>query len=476
MDCAGSAHSSKSLRSELIRSEYILAQNPFWVAGNLRRLRADATRMQRIHQMFIQAGSTDKNRAHYLILNNLQFTNTIRIRHRKPQEIMQLARYRESQHEIDQIYGLMAASEVIIIPMQGEALHEAWRRWWEAAIEAGHLLFALLPTLKDQNAPLSNLFSNCIMPPVGVRTECIGRARLRDVRVMGPAKLNRGTLKAWGRREGIVSIDLCLGKDAEIPSGITELLAFYRRSSAMTERFLLAVSAAYPDSRKVVARIMRRLREVALFSDNNDNNGYPVHDEIDEIYASWSFQLQMQFSREFPGNLYLGTINTGKEKIDIIIPSTDPIPQGKLLAIDFNALDLKGAKAGTEDRKRLMIVQSSGDKKSAAGALHKINMALPLYYWSSEELYESYSHEDIAIWSDGKPIRQFSIGGDACSYCRSCREGSNRTQEIPCIWDMPDQCAATDGVSISGTTRNGKRKEPASLPSRYSKRVAKIQS
>ena len=146
----------------------------------------------------MEEGSTDKNRANYRILNNLQFTYTIQTGQRKSQEIMQLARYRESQHEIDQIYGLMAASGVIITPRQNETLNEGWRRWWEAAIEEGHLLFALLPTFRDQNTLLFDLSSNCIMPSVGVRTECIGRARLRGIRAMGPAMLNRGTLKAWG--------------------------------------------------------------------------------------------------------------------------------------------------------------------------------------------------------------------------------------------------------------------------------------
>ena len=452
----------------------MLARSPLWVDSNLSILELDALEMQAIHGMFIEAGSTDRDRAHKAILNNLLFTNTIRIGRLKPQEIMQLASYRQSEHEVDQIYGLMAASGVVITPIEGESLNEAWRRWWEAAIAAGHSFFALLPTLKDHSAPDSGPYSNCIMPALIVRTECIGRARLSDIPLMGRVTLVRSTLKAWGRRDGTVKIDHCLGKEDKLPMTMQELLMFYRRDTVITERFLLATSAAHETSRNFVTRMMRRLRDLVLFSGHMDNQAGLASDAIDEIYASWAIETQYQFSREFPADLYLATINTGKQKIDILIPSADRIPQGKLFAIDFNALDRKSTQTPHESRKRPMIVHVSENKLSSGQALHKISMAHPVVYWRSEELYESWSHEDVAILSRATQIQQFSIGGEACLYCRSCRKGLNRTRDIPSIWDTPLQDTPSGRRFDTGTIGDGKRKRPEPLPSRYSKRVRKI--
>jgi hypothetical protein len=418
--------------------------------------------------LFIHAGSTDKNRSNSQILNNLHYTNSFRLGHMKFPELMLLARYRDSQHKTDQIYGLMAASEVIITPKQDEFLSGAWRRWWEAAIKEDHLLFAVLPTFKDLNISYFDLAANCIMPSVEVRTECIGRARIENVQPMGSLMLNQGTVKAWGRREGTVKIELCLGKDAELPSVVADLLGFYKQSSGVTERFLLAMSASYDNSRKLVARIMQRLQYLALFSARNDISEQPIRDEVDAIYEFWFTELRAKFSREFPGNLYLGTLNTGKQKIDILIPATDPIPQGKLLAIDFNVFDVQESETDRPERKCLMIVLSPEQTNSTRQALHKVNMAIPIRYWRSEELYEGYGHQDIAIWSNGGPIRQFSIGGDACLYCKSCKEGSNNSLEIPNIWDVSEH------HSVPNTKPKTKRPAPSTLPSRYSKRIASI--
>jgi hypothetical protein len=125
-----------------------------------------------------------------------------------PTAAMQLARHRGCLFPEDEIYGLMAASEVVVSPLYNIGVEIAWQTWWEEAIMSGHIMWTMLRTSTSDKKDRWRQGSNCIMPSSGFRLETFNLCGIEaGLRTYAPVKLHKGTVSVVGRSVGICKLD-----------------------------------------------------------------------------------------------------------------------------------------------------------------------------------------------------------------------------------------------------------------------------
>jgi hypothetical protein len=91
----------------------------------------------------------------------------------------------------DEVYGLMAASGVILSQanVKGKGKDKAWAQWWEEARRTGHIRWALLATdIPAAAADPPTMPRNCIMPGFSVRHIASRNSNLDYVQLYGQVR------------------------------------------------------------------------------------------------------------------------------------------------------------------------------------------------------------------------------------------------------------------------------------------------
>ncbi|KAF2084816.1 hypothetical protein K490DRAFT_59290 [Saccharata proteae CBS 121410] len=197
--------------------EYILAKSDAWIGLDLQPLTLPAQDIWSVCEAVLWRDRQDsllhpELHASYRfppivgVVNwNLYLMNMVKTRSSGIcLQAMLLAGTRQCAEPVDEIYGLMAASGVVIAPIRGESAAAAWKRWWEHSIVSGD--FGFLLTYSTLFRPVRDW--NCAMPPFDVRCQLGNLTRSSRI-PWGPVTVNPsdGTITLIGRIAGHLTID-----------------------------------------------------------------------------------------------------------------------------------------------------------------------------------------------------------------------------------------------------------------------------
>lgn len=103
---------------------------------------------------------------------------------------MELPGNRTATVPVDEVYGVMAASGVIIEARAGETKECAWDRWCHQAVRDQHIRWVLLPVAANTVSD----WVSCIFPPFSMRHKLSAGSGLDSVCPLGPLSIKDGAV------------------------------------------------------------------------------------------------------------------------------------------------------------------------------------------------------------------------------------------------------------------------------------------
>jgi hypothetical protein len=341
--------------------------------------------------------------------------------------VMELLGNRQATVEVDEVYGVMAASGVEI-PMASEHTKEkAWEAWIEHAVKSGHIRWLLMPeAIASLDIVNKQATRNCIVPPFHIRHKVSSGSALDSVRSLGPVGVHSGTVSVTGRRIGSCRLLTKLGVVHEPTPNLIHrhitLILFGRGRWKRAQQ----VASAFGGGRYNLQQLTMIARTLA------DNFGRAMkaviarsQEDFRPRFRSrlqdwvWSDFIRLQIDM-MPGMndgiAYLARLSHEHISIDAVVVLGSYKPVNTLEVIDL------GGRTG-DDRCIFMIVERPPTASAAAAtgaddfALHKVAVTLAV---TGE--YEPFVKQ--------LPLKSFNIGGTNCWYCgfpNSKRQGGQQS-------------------------------------------------
>lgn len=335
-----------------------------------------------------------------------------------------LGEFCEATESVDKIYGMMAASGLVIAPIRGESKEEAWARWWAEALRNGNVMWMMTPSGVVPSSGYDGadgIKRNCVMPSFSERaraqrsTQTISENRSDRIAVGAD-----GTVKTKGRLVGHCEtvreisrshlddsfINLSYNRDLRI-------CLFSKGDAALAHDVAVALANA-AGTFEISMRHVDNL--AALLMNNYETAHNQVLTRSNEPFE-WVVQSDDQAAalRLLRGIADWHTYNMAESSVvylaEVVLPtlgsSTKVLLAGnewsapeKLLFLDFNAKIYEG--------QRLLMAVDSTDG-GGNGILHKFGVAI-------------LSLPETSDW-EKMPLQEFSIGGASCSGCSRRRAG-----------------------------------------------------
>ena len=197
--------------------EYILATNVLWIGSDLEPISIEdalftaipglCTWVQINECTVLNDGLAERQK---LLHSHFSGMSASRIGAIDRTRIMEMLGNRQAFLPVDEIYGIMAASTVEISIQPKETRENAWKRWLEAALIAGHLRWLMLPPALASTAHPSDL--TCWGVLCSKRHELSYSSNLDTVTPYGPVIVSDGTVSLTARRIGECTVLRELGQ------------------------------------------------------------------------------------------------------------------------------------------------------------------------------------------------------------------------------------------------------------------------
>jgi hypothetical protein len=261
--------------------------------------------------------------------------------------------------------------------------------WCEASVEAGHLLWIMLP-LDDTETN-----QNCVIPSIKHR-EIINRG-VQATPLLGPVEFSRGTVTFSGYFAGTCTVlhsftfvddfpkasDLVdsVKGDFHLMRLICEALTSGIYTVDETRRYAKDICAAYHHTKRH-RRPSRRMPDVHF---NNSHAG-PAH---------------------------LALIKSPLKTTPVIFWSAARLPPGRLIAVDLNAQVV--ARDELEGNTLLILsVPPGGEMRGRA--LHKVGPTSHVFVPKDRDVVRARLYNGHVF---GGPVERFRVGGEVCWRCGS---------------------------------------------------------
>lgn len=382
--------------------EYILAKKLLWIGSNCRSFHISPGDTVSVFEMCALKGEASL----FAGFQGMIFMNRIRTRYRHPTAAMQLAAGRECLFPEDEIYGLMAASEVVVTPIYNVGVEVAWQMWWEKAIMAGHIMWAM----QVSNSQGSTQHSNCIMPPSAFRFSAFRRCGVpAGVQPYGSVELNEGTISIMGRVAGICNLDTFLGE----LSGETDGPGFF-------QDLIPRVSGDWKIVTRVCAAVSAGLGELAAGVSSYakwacDEYRCRVNDQATQMGERLNVPHFLVSLR--CGKTYLGTMKNHFGLVDILVNANE-IPNGELLALDIGTSlakdDTHEESQGYTEFQVLMVVHVPAGLDLARDTVHKVGTTSDIFIPKFDKVRRAKALNGTVLEDN---FQRYRIGGTSCSYC-----------------------------------------------------------
>lgn len=409
--------------------EYILAQRTLWVSSELQPLRVDERLFQAIpdvcDHLSIEECIVPKYRKLY---SHFQGMVGAHLKLIESTRVMELLGNRTATVPEDEIYGLMAASGVVLQQTNISGKEKVWALWWEKAIQTGHFRWALLPPAIPPSPDLHDI-RNCIMPQYSVRHLASTNSVLDAPQPYGPVGISRGVVSMVGRvagrceivkRLGCVHIDadgavvrdvtLVLFANNDWNNALRVISAFGAGRYGSNQRIMIAQVLLFNYYRAKLAVLERQTR---LFRPRFRNR-------LQEYVWADFMLLQSTQMRVMNDSLaFLARISNDLKTTDAIVITDGDTPTGDLWAIDFGAIN--------ESEKTMFTIVRGGPSTTAATlstfcqgsdtpSLHREGVSL--YAQVTKDITEAMKYSSH-IFDQATDFQTFRVGGKNCLTCRS---------------------------------------------------------
>lgn len=319
-----------------------------------------------------------------------------------PARVMMVAQCRGSTVPSDAIYGLMAASGVIIPSIANENLETTWSRWWAASLNSGTLVYALTPLPEVDAAEVCSPFWNCAMPPCEKRFQCTRGTYWDKQTPLAEVRVQNGTISVLGRDLGTCHVEKFLFK-GQNPLTIKE----FSRFCGHDEKLALRVCQVYDVSRHTSAAVQDIAQAICAYwqSDNGNHvisaSNQPAMEALISKFECFRFRLHML------GNTYLGRITNECTTTDVLIVAGEELQENEQLM----ALELCEQRSVRHHLSSVMVVRKPDDPDLP---MHKVGMTMHLRYHRADCIIGECEMDAHNL---PKELQRFEIGGAACEFC-----------------------------------------------------------
>ncbi|EME81631.1 uncharacterized protein MYCFIDRAFT_138566 [Pseudocercospora fijiensis CIRAD86] len=390
--------------------EYVLAKEILWIGTDLSPIKIDDYALSALpdicNTLAIEECLTPKFdvlHGYFAGMANARLKNIDQTR------IMELPGNRSASVAVDEVYGVMAAAGVTVLPMADETKGQAWSRWCAEAINTGHLRWALLPA---SSCPLvDGEVGSCAFPRFLQRHKLSGISSLNHVTPLALSEAAHGVVTAHARVLGSVEITHRLGrvhepKPGRIHRDITLIIfAKARWSLALTLAWTFGGAGLGTRQAKAIAQVLVQSYSRAIWSISQaDEDNFRPMVSSNFQQRVWNDFMAMQQShmlglQEGVGYAcHLARRDSPFPAIPAVLVTGYQPPAGSLQVLDLNARTPDGGVV-------LMIVQRDGSG-GAKDNYHKVGMTLPL-------------PEAVTRMIGIVPSQKVHIGSYDCSVC--CR-------------------------------------------------------
>lgn len=409
--------------------EYVLAKQVVWIGKDLHPITIDDKFFQAIPGLCDQLQITEclsrePGSEFEVLFSYFSGMANSRLGDIEQTRIMELLGNRKATVAVDEVYGIMAASGVEILPRRKETKEEAWQRWCEAAVTAGRIRWAMLPK------PAKSFTNSCVIPAFNLRHELSSRSMLDHVEPFGAASMKNGTITLIGRRIGSCRLLRRLGSLHRSENGYHRditLILFSNGRWSIALQLAQAFSASTYDGRrlKAIAQVMTtNYNKARQFVQHGREEMFTPFYATSLQFKAWSdLMLLLSQSIMDPMNgsiAYLARISRAIMGFSIsilaIIVLDDRAPVGPLEAIDFNAI--------TGQQQRILMVVEKPQSTTLITAvslvvsLHKAGTTLPVS-----------GAYDTAL--DMLSFESFDIGGTRCAVCEDIKARPSISSRSP---------------------------------------------
>ena len=409
--------------------EFILAKRTIWVGSDLQPLRVDEKLFQAIPNVCDYLAIEECLVSKYSKLySHFQGMAGAHLKQIEPTRVMELLGNRTATVPEDEIYGLMAASGVVLHQTSITGKEKVWALWWEKAIQTGHFRWAMLPPAIPVTSDPRDL-RNCIMPQYSVRHLASMNSVLDAVQPYGPTQLSGGVITMQGRVAGHCEVLRRLGRihideDGAVVRDVTLILfasndwtialriagAFGAGRYSFKQRVMIAQVLRFNFYRAKLAVLERRTR---LFRPRFRNQRHKY------VWADFMLLQSTQMRMMNDSLAFLATISNDSKVTDVIVVTDGGVPAHDLWAIDFGAIN---------DSEKTMFTIVRGEPGVTAAdlstscqdpdspSLHREGVSMYAQMTDDVTQATQYSCHLIDPATDLKPFR---VGGTKCLACRS---------------------------------------------------------
>jgi hypothetical protein len=400
--------------------EYILSRSVVWIGQDQIPLTINDSIFFKVtdsEEMFLRDGR--RLGEHRKIFGRINGMASSRQRLNDVTRVMEMAALRSCAIPEDAVYGLMAASEVVIRTAYGEGKEAAWTRWWEQAIRAGHIRWCLLP-----KPWLDVTGGNCAMPPFSLRSAVSVSSFLNQVLPFGDVRCERGVVELSGRHLGVVKAIRNLGspyvqEDSRYYAELT-LVLFARgnwgRALAIASAFgggrydwkqRITITYVLVSNHQKAIECVEKGTQMQFFCDT----GKLVR--TDYVWKDFILLQQGVMSGLTDCNASLATIEcASKHQIYVILAVGRPFQLDK--AHNYELVDF-GART-PDERSVAMMLQSPDGADGGNASLHKVGMILPMNITDSFEEAKKFR---CFFVKDSRKLQNYRFGGEACAICQA---------------------------------------------------------
>lgn len=327
--------------------------------------------------------------------------------------VMEMLGNRAAFLPVDEVYGAMAVSTVEIAVRPGEPREDAWRRWTETALEAGHLRWLMVPPAMLTPEEAAGL--TCAEVVCAKRHVLSSASGLDTVTPYGPMAVSEGTVLMTARPVGACTLLRELGPVHRGSNGWVHrdlTLILYAKGNWFSAVDVAVAFGAGRYSNKQLLMIAQTLvnnyeRALRCIDQHTERAFYPLFPS-ERSWSVWADFMQLQ------SQCVMDTLNFGFGYLIRVAASPVPFvtvlvtggrrPQGELVALDCNA-------RGSDGRHKLLV----GEKPEVEAREEQPSGAnVP---WHKAGVTISVGQDYACGWND-LPLVEISIGGSNCHICQ----------------------------------------------------------
>jgi len=394
--------------------EYILSQSEVWIGSDQRPLHIAPADCRTLYQIRCARSASlnlfkeklgiasDFGDAAEPSVEAFDAMNSVKMNPIYSMKAMLLASTRKCFLPVDEIYGLMAASGLVIEPMENESAANAWSRWWAQSIRSGNLYYALLPKARDVQATSP---ANCVMPPYEQRCELGSKTLSHRADSWGTVTVCDGTIEAYGKVAGELHVGKFLCED-DVPNDVEGVARICGEHIDTAVAFMRAIAIGQI-SRTQASAQAKNVHAAFRYLFHSDPKDPAEQERLKEMTNN--FQAPQWVFRVY-GRVYLASLSNSRTSSDVLVITNETLDS----TATFVALDLI-KRDPTEERhvtKQLMVARPSADGTSA---MHKVGMTYPLFLHEDPDIDIKDCICTGHVLED--ELETFKIGGSTCWYC-----------------------------------------------------------